>query len=59
MDYPTSGSKVYLNYSVWFMKNVSFIVTEKNKITKLSEVRRNQTRDYVIFLKNAVNFLIA
>jgi len=41
------------------MKNVSFIVTEKDKITKLSEVRRNQTRDYVIFLKNAVNFLIA
>jgi hypothetical protein len=41
------------------MKNMSFIRTEKDKITKLKTFCGKQYRDYAARLKNAVNFLVA
>ena len=53
---PFSYQGAYLNFIAMFMKNESFIRTEKVKITNLTLFSGTQNIDYAMCLKKSVNF---
>ena len=58
-SYPLSDQRGYLNFSSCLTKNVNIIWIEEGEIVRRTAFGGKYNRDYVAYLKNAVNFILA